>query len=300
MYSRGSPSDAQGAPTMVLNRQLLLEWKVDDIVQTYTERDTLLYSLSLGLGMNPIDPAELSYVLEPAPKVFPTMALVLGNPGPWTGHPVLGIDRKMIVHGEQGITWHRGLPTSGTVIGQTRVLDVIDKGAEKGALLFTERKLYLAESNELIASITGTTVCRGNGGFGGPSGPVPSPHKLPNRAPDLAVDMSTTPQAALLYRLNGDYNTLHADPVRARQAGFPRPISHGLFSFGLCARAVVQSHCGMDGTRLKAFSGRFASPAYPGETLRIQLWRDDDVVSFNAIEPLRNVQVVSNGRAQIT
>lgn len=285
---------------MTLNRQQLLDWKVDDVVQTYSERDAMLYSLSLGLGMNPTDPAELSYVLEPVANVFPTMALVLGNPGPWTGHPALGIDRKMIVHGEQGITWHRNLPPSGTVIGQTRVIDVIDKGSEKGAFLLTERKLYLAESNELIASITGTTVCRGNGGFGGPSGPLPAPHKLPDRAPDLAVDIPTTPQAALLYRLNGDYNTLHADPARALQAGFPRPISHGLFSFGLCARAIVQAFCGMDSTRLKALSGRFASPAYPGEALRIQLWLDRDIVSFNAIEPQRNARVLSNGRAQVT
>lgn len=284
---------------MALDRKLLLDWKVDDIVQTYTERDAILYSLSLGLGMNPVDEAELAYVLEPAPKTFPTMALVLGNPGPWTGHPALGIDRKLLVHGEQGIIWHRSLPASGTVIGKTRVLDVIDKGADKGALLFTERKLYLAGSNELVASIAGTSVCRGNGGFGGPSGPVPAPHQLPARTPDTAVDIPTTPQAALLYRLNGDYNTLHADPLRARQAGFPRPILHGLFSLGLCALAVVRNACGMDGSRLKALSARFASPAYPGETLRIQLWRDDDIVSFNAVELVRNVQVVSNGRAQI-
>lgn len=286
---------------MAIDRQQLLDWPFEDVVQSYTARDSMLYGLSLGLGMDPVDPQQLQFVLEPGLRAFPTMALVLGHPGPWTAHPDLGIDRKRIVHGEQRIDWLGELPVAGTVRGRTRVVDVIDKGVDKGALILTERTLSMADGSAPIASITGTTVCRGDGGFGGPSAPASGasapPHPMPERAPDLSIELPTTPQAALLYRLNGDYNPLHADPVRAREAGFPRPISHGLLSFGLCARALLQGCCDMDPARLRGLSGRFAAPTYPGESLRVDLWRDGQGVSFRAIEPTRGVQVVSNGRA---
>jgi acyl dehydratase len=140
---------------------------------------------------------------------------------------------------------------------------------------------------------------RGDGGFGGPTGPTPAPHALPERAPDAALDMATLPQAALIYRLSGDMNPLHADPKVAAAAGFPRPILHGLCSFGIAGRAVLKLAAGNDPARLTHMQVRFTAPALPGETIRTEIWRGGESVSFRAHALEREAVILNNGMARI-
>jgi acyl dehydratase len=147
--------------------------------------------------------------------------------------------------------------------------------------------------------VTQTIFCRGDGGFGGPPRQTPPPHPIPARAPDAVCDLGTRPEMALIYRLSGDYNLLHADPAVARAAGFDRPILHGLGTFGVSGHAVLKTLCGYDPARLISFAGRFSAPVFPGETIRTEMWRDGAVVSFRARVVERDVVAINNGRAEV-
>jgi acyl dehydratase len=203
------------------------------------------------------------------------------------------------VHGEQGFRIHRAVPVEGKVRGLTEVTDVFDKGKDKGALILTRTTVVDDVSAETICTLTSTSFCRADGGFGGPSGAVREPHRLPERVADITCDLPTLPQAALIYRLSGDYNPLHVDPAYARKAGFKMPILHGRCTFSVAGHAVLKSCCGYDPARLVAMEGRFSSPVYPGETIRTEMWLDGTTVSFRSTVPARNVTVLNNGRAEI-
>lgn len=282
-----------------LNYEKVLNWPFGDVAEDYTERDSIIYALSLGLGFSPTDPDELKFVYEEGLQTFPTMPVVLGHPGPWMADPETGIDVVKVLHGEQHLEIHRPLPTQGSIIGRTRVVEIVDKGAGKGALIITERKLYDKTTGDLLNTQRATIFARGNGGFGGPVTSAPTPHALPDREPDTAVDMPTSPQAALLYRLNGDRNPLHADPKVAEKAGFKAPILHGLATYGIAARAVLKAFDIKDASKLRSFGLRFSSPVYPGETIRIEIWRDDCDVSFRARVVERDAIALNHGRAVI-
>ena len=284
---------------MSLNYTNILDWPFEDVIQHYTERDSIIYALSLGLGFNPTDPGELQFVVEKGLQTFPTMAVVMGHPGSWMTNPDTGIDFVKVLHGEQHLQIHKPLPTEGSVIGRTRVSEVVDKGADKGALIITERKLYEEISGDLLNTQTSVVFARGNGGFGGPVTSGPTPHALPDREPDAVVDIPTSTQAALLYRLNGDYNPLHADPAIAKEAGFEAPILHGLASYGMAARAVLKAFDIDDASRLESFGLRFSAPVYPGETIRTDIWKDGHNVSFRSRVVERDVLVLNNGQAVI-
>jgi acyl dehydratase len=270
-----------------------------DVEHRYAARDTMLYALGLGCGSDPTDADELQFVFEEGLRALPTMAVVLGGSGFWMRDEKTGIDWRKLLHGEQGLTLHRPLPVAGTVIGKLRIKDIVDKGRERGALMFTERSICDKETGAEIATLTSTTVMRGDGGFGGPSGPTPTPHSLPKRAPDAALDIATLPQAALIYRLSGDMNPLHADPKVAAAAGFPRPIMHGLCSFGIAGRALLKLAAGNDPARLTHMQVRFTAPAFPGETIRTEIWRDGESVSFRARTLERDAVILNNGLAKI-
>jgi acyl dehydratase len=284
---------------MPIDYAALKSWPFADVEHSYTARDTMLYALGLGCGSDPTDPDDLRFVFEENLLALPTMAVVLGGPGFWIRNEKTGADWRKILHGEQGLTLHRPLPAAGTVIGRTRIKDIIDKGRERGALMFTERTLTDKATGAPIATLASTTVMRGDGGFGGPSGPTPEPHRLPARAPDAALDIATLPQAALIYRLSGDMNPLHADPKVAAAAGFARPIMHGLCSFGIAGRALVKLACGNDPGRLAHMQVRFTAPAYPGETIRTEIWRDGAELSFRARAVERDAVILSNGLATL-
>ena len=225
------------------------------------------------------------------------MPVVLGHPGSWMADPESGIDMVQVLHGEQHLEIHRSLPVEGAIVGRNRVVEVVDKGADKGALISLERKLLDELTGDLYCTQTAVIFARGNGGFGGPVTRSPQPHRLPDRPPDTTIDLPTTPQMALLYRLSGDYNPLHADPAIAAKAGFPAPVLHGLASFGVAARAVLQGFADEDPARLKSFGLRFSAPVFPGETISTDLWRDGQEVSFRSRVVARDTVVLNNGRA---
>jgi acyl dehydratase len=285
---------------MPINYEKLLALKIPDAEHTYTDKDTMLYALGVGLGHDPLDEQQLDFVYEKNLKALPTFAAVLGYPGFWVRDLDTGIDWVRIVNGEQGVILHRPLASSGTVLGVSRITDVIDKGEGKGALVYTERAVTDKASGALIATVKQTTFCRADGGFGGPPREAPPVHKLPERAPDFSCDLTTRPEQAMIYRLSADRNPLHIDPAIAKAAGYPRPILHGLGTFGVVGHALLRSVCDYDASRVKSFAGRFSAPVFPGETIRTEFWRDGDVVSFRALVPDRNVVVMNNGRAEVT
>ena len=288
---------------MPLEPKKLLALKIPDVEHSYGPKDCMLYALGLGLGQDPLNADELAFVYEKNLKVLPTFALMQGYAAYWLRRPEIGVTWAKVVHGEQGLVLHQPVAPQGTVIGRTRILDVVDKGAGKGALVYSQREISDKASGRLLASLTQTTFCRGDGGFGGAKRETPLPHALPQRAPDGICDFSTRPEMALIYRLSGDVNALHVDPEFAKAAGFPRPVLHGLASFGVAGHALLKTVCGYDPARLTAMAGRFSAPVYPGETIRTEFWRDNDkdlgVVSFRARVVERDVIAIDHGRAQV-
>lgn len=284
----------------------LRHWSFPEIEQHYSVDDTLRYALALGYGQDPLDEAGLRFVNETmpgGPLALPTMAVVLGFPGSWMADPATGIDFAKIVHGEETLVMHRPLPAAGTVIARHRVTHVVDKGAGRGATITYDKDLYDKASGAHLATVTHTTFARGDGGFSAGDGvtdtPPAPPPKPPTREPDHRFDIATLPQQALLYRLCADRNPLHATPAVARAAGFARPILHGLCTYGLAARAVLAVCCQHDPTRLLQLAARFTAPVFPGETLRVEMYREGDGVQFRARVPERDVTVLDNGHARL-
>jgi acyl dehydratase len=283
----------------MLDYKKLMALDLEPIEHAYGPKDCILYALGIGLGQDPINERQLAFVYEKNLQVLPTFAVVLGYSPYSFRRPELGITWSHVVHGEHGLALHRPIPTEGTVLGQVRILDVIDKGEGRGALIYSERKITEKAGGALLATITQTTFCRADGGFGGPKRETPPPHAIPERAPDFVCDLPTRPETALLYRLSGDINPLHAEPSFAKTAGYPRPILHGLATFGISGHALLKEVCGYDPARLRAMSVRFSAPVYPGETIRTEIWRDGGVVSFRARVVERDVIAINNGRAEI-
>jgi acyl dehydratase len=242
-----------------------------------------------------MDEQQLDFLYEPRLKVMPSMPVVLGAPGFWSRNPDTGMDWVKIVHGEQGLILHKPLPTEGEIIGRSRVTGLVDRGEGKGALMYSERQVIDAKTGDLLATLTSTSFLRGDGGFGGPSGPVKQPHAEPDRAPDITLDLATRPEQALIYRLNTDLNPLHIDPKIAAAAGFPRPILHGLCTFGTVCHALLKTLCNYDTSRFGKMDLRFSSPVYPGETIRTEIWHEAGGAAFRARVVERDKVVVSNG-----
>ena len=284
---------------MAIDPDKLLHWPFPEVVQSYSKRDTILYALGLGLSMDPLDEAQLRFTYEDGLQALPSMAVVLATPGFWVKEPESGVDWVKVLHGEQCLEIHKPLPAEATVTATTRVTDVIDKGAERGALLLQERIVVDRATGEKLATLTSTTFARGDGGFGGKSEGGRPVHRLPEREPDSHCDLPTLPQAALIYRLSGDYNPLHADPKVAAAAGFKAPILHGLCTLGVAAHAILKVQCDYDPARFRSLALRFSAPVYPGETIRTEMWRDGDIVSFRARVLERDVVVLNNGRAEV-
>lgn len=279
---------------MTIDYERLKAFDIPEMRQRITANDVILYALSVGLGHDPLDQAQLNYVYEKRLHAMPAMANVLGYAGFWLADPRTGVDAVKLVHGEQSMTLHATLPTEGMVVGRTRVTEIIDKGTGKGALLFSTREIDDAAGRRL-ATIRGTTFLRGDGGFGGPSGPVKPPHPVPDREPDAVVDLPTRPEQALYYRLNGDHNPLHIDPAIAAKAGFARPILHGLCTFGVIAHALLKSLCQYDAEKFGRMDLRFSAPVFPGETIRTEIFLEVGGAAFQARVLERDTVVASNG-----
>lgn len=205
----------------------------------------------------------------------------------------------MVVHGEQRLTMHKPLPISADVLMDERVVGVFDKGKEKGAVILTERVVREKTSGDKLCTLVNTTFARGDGGFGGPKEGAPEPHVLPTRAADVVHEADTRADQAFLYALSGDRNPLHRDPNVAKMAGFPKPILHGLCTYGTACRSVVSTVCKYDPTKITGFDVRFSSPVFPGETIVTEMWVDGNVVSFRSKVKERDVVVLNNGKCTL-
>jgi acyl dehydratase len=275
------------------------------IEHVYDRRDSQLYALGIGLGANPLDAGQLAYVYEGPQgdglRVLPTQANVLAYPGFWAREADTGIDWRRLVHAEQEIVLHAPLPAGGRVLGHNRVSALWDRGEGKGAFMQQTRDVSDVATGRLLATVTQLSLLRGNGGFGagGSDGRPPEPHAIPERSPDHVCDLPTLPQAALIYRLSGDLNPLHADPEIARAAGFDRPILHGMATMGVAAHAVLRTLLDCDSSRFGAMRVRFTAPALPGDTLRTELWVDGGVVSLRTTAIERGAVVLNNGRVDL-
>jgi len=266
-----------------------------DLPFSYTDKDTMLYALSVGMGRDPLDSRELPYVFEQGVplRTLPTLATVLVP----EMFPVgLGWDYSQILHSEQRLRLYRPLPAAADLLINKRVLDVFDRGPKLGALVLLEAEGRLASDDTVLFTMGCTIVARGDGGFGGPNGKGIPPHRPPRREPDLSCDVATRPDQALLYRLTGDRNPLHADPASAARVGFDRPILHGLCTFGIACRAILQTICDYDYTLIEEFDARFSAPVFPGDTITTDMWQEGNVVSFNCSVKARDEQVLRNGK----
>lgn len=262
----------------------------------FTKKDVMLYALGLGLGA---DEADLPFVYEDGLQVLPTFGAVMGYPGFWVkDDPALGIDWRKVLNGEQAIRLHKLLPAEGSVTGEMRVTDVVDKGEGKDCLLYTVREVRDA-GGELLCEVLNTIVVRGHGGFGGPAAHSSAPAaqaQRPDRAADHLVDFPILEQAALIYRLSGDYNPLHADPAIARGAGFPRAILHGAATWGIAGHVLLRALCGGNAALMRSFGARFTSPVFPGETLRTEIWATEPGRAvFRCSVPARDKNVLDAG-----
>ena len=289
----------------MLNYDTVKNWPFKPIVQTYTRRDSMLYALGLNMGADPMDRGQLRFVFEKDLQTLPTMATVLGSPGFWWRDPATGADWVKLVHGEQSIRLYKPLPAEATVIAQNRVVSITDKGAGKGAMVVINRQIKDQATGDVLADVVHGTFLRGDGGYSkGPEQSDPGPPVLPappDSPPAIEMEFDCLAQQALIYRLSGDYNPLHADPDVATAAGFARPILHGLCTYGMAAHAVLRAVTHYDATRIKAISTRFTSPVYPGETIKFQLWpRDSNSFSLRARIDARNVVVLNNGWVELT
>lgn len=269
------------------------------INQSYTEKDTILYALGVGAGVDPVSPQELPFVFEKSLRIIPSQASVLAYPGFWLGEPELGIEWLKLLHGEQAIIFERPLASAGALTGEFEILGVDDKGPEKGAVIFFEKRIRDAADGGLICRVRSTYFLRGDGGCGSWGAPVQPPSALPDNAPDCLIDMTTRPDQALIYRLSGDYNPIHVDPDAAATAGFERPILHGLCTFGVATYALVQNICEGDPDRIKELFVRFSSPVYPGETIRVEVYNEPNGYRFRARSLERNVIVLDRGLCRL-
>lgn len=285
---------------MPLDYEKLKNWQVEPVTHQYSSRDAILYALGIGLGFDPVDEQQLRFLHDKQLQTLPTLATVLGYPWGWIYKVNAGATRLRHVLAEQGITIHKLPPPQGEVISHLGVTHIVDKGRDKGALIFTERRIYEKQSGDLLCTLTNTMFCRGDGGFGGPDGPVRAPHAIPQRAPDAVCELPSLPQAALIYQLCGDRNPLHVDPAVALAAGFKRPILHGLCTFGMAGHALLKTCCNYDPAKLLAIEGRFSAPVFPGEAVTTEIWREGNTVAFRSKIAARDAVVINNGRAEIS
>ena len=290
----------------------------------YGPDDVILYHLGVGAGFDATDPRELEYTFEKQLKVLPSFAVVAGSSftsrvrrsleqdaggGGLFSVPGLEFNPAMLLHGEQEILIHQPLPTEAAFSSEGRIAEIWDKG--KAALVVVE---YLAKDEAGAPLFTNrmSLFLRGEGGFGGPSGP-PAANPRPDRDPDGSVESPTLNQQALLYRLNGDKNPLHADPAFAKRGGFDKPIIHGLCSYGIACKPIIHGLCSygiackaivdhvLDGdtTRVRRYAARFAGVAFPGETYRTDWWREGETLLLEVRSKQRDALIISNAAIEL-
>lgn len=259
---------------------------------SWTSKDALLYAVGVGAGAT-----ELAFTTENSAgidqQVLPTFAVIPGMSVSAIGAAGT-FDFTQLVHGEQAFELHRPLPVEATVSSTSRLVGVYDKG--KGAVLASETTSLDAATGEVLFTNRSSVFIRGAGGFGGDRGPSASGSAVPERLADRSVTYPTSPDQALIYRLSGDRNPLHADPTFAALAGFERPILHGLCTYGVTGRVLLQALCDGDASRFASMEGRFSAPVYPGEDLTVDMWLDGDGSAVFTTTSSSGVRVIDAGR----
>jgi 3-hydroxyacyl-CoA dehydrogenase/3a,7a,12a-trihydroxy-5b-cholest-24-enoyl-CoA hydratase len=270
--------------------QSIVGRKLPAIPAAWDQKDVMLYALGVG-------ETSLPFCYERDLKVLPTFAVVPAFPAMFTLGSAMQVNPMMVLHGEQRIELAGPIPTSTTIVSQPVVVAVYDK--VKGAVVVVEVESR-DEKGTLLFKNTFTTFARGEGGFGGDRGPSGPRNEPPARAPDAVVEMPTLEHQALIYRLSGDMNPLHADPDMAALGGYPKPILHGLCTFGHVGRAILHRFCGSDPASMKDFEVRFSGVVYPGETIVTEMWRESPTrVVVQAKTKERGEVVLSSAAATI-
>jgi len=282
---------------MPINYDEIMSLKSENIEISYTDKDSILYGLGVGLGNDPMDIDELKYVYENGQIALPSMATNFQY------HSSLlmsaNLNFIMVVHGEQKLSIINPIPVSGEFVADMKVINCFDKGASKGAIVEVETTVKLKSDGTEICKLISTTFARGDGGFGGPESP---PQKVyePEGTPDIVDEITTKPDQALIFRLSGDYNPLHSDPNFAKAAGFPKPILHGLCTYGVACRSIVKTACDKDVKKLKSFNCRFSSPVFPGETIVTEMWKNGNIINFQSKVKERDKIILKNGVSEIS
>jgi acyl dehydratase len=283
-------------PDMPIDPNVAIGAEFNVLEFSWTASDVQLYHLALGAGANPMNPRELSYVIDHKPQVLPTFGCVAASfheiEPPKVNWPGVDIDLAKVLHASEQVIVPAPLPPSGSARAISRITEVWDKG--KAAVVGLETSVVSTDGTPLWTQRR-SIFARGEGGFGGERGPSTSV-AAPERAPDFEVPLPTLPQQALLYRLCGDRNPLHSDPEFAAAAGFPRPILHGLCTFGITCKAIADACLDSDVSRVGSYGARFAGVVYPGEMLLARIWQQDDgrfVAMVTA--PGRDDEVVLSG-----
>ncbi|HET6794447.1 MAG TPA: MaoC/PaaZ C-terminal domain-containing protein [Acidimicrobiales bacterium] len=249
--------------------------------RSWTSKDALLYAVGVGAGVTDPTGHELEFTTENSSgvtqQVLPTFAVIIG--GAMGGMRDIGtFNPAMLVDGGRTLVLHRPIPVDGKIRSRGRVVGVYDKGS--GAVVATESESVDAATGEPLFNLNGNIFLRGEGGFGGDRGPSGPRNVPPDRKPDHEVTYETRADQALIYRLSGDRNPLHSDPEFAKMAGFPKPILHGLCTYGFTGRALLHALCGSDPARFRSMEGRFSKPVFPGEALTVKMWVDGDSAVF--------------------
>jgi (3R)-3-hydroxyacyl-CoA dehydrogenase / 3a,7a,12a-trihydroxy-5b-cholest-24-enoyl-CoA hydratase / enoyl-CoA hydratase 2 len=283
-----------------------LGYEYPERTTSYDERDLSIYALGVGAAADPLDDKELRYVYEmhkggfqpiPTYGVIPAINCILEMAKEGTMAPGLNYGLDRLLHGEQSLTLERPLPTKAKLTHKTRIKEIFDKG--KGAVINTETKSYDQEG-DLVCTNEFVAFIRGAGGWGGNPGPSGKQNEPPSRAPDAVVEQRIDDSQALLYRLSGDWNPLHADPSFAQAFGFERPILHGLCTFGYAARHVLGKYAPEGDPRyFKSIKVRFAKSVFPGETIRTEMWKEADKVLFQVKVKERDEVVISNAAIEL-
>jgi acyl dehydratase len=261
----------------------------------WSSSDVQLYHLGLGAGADPLDERELRYLADDTPQVLPTFGNVAQTfhvtEAPTVEFPGIDIELSRVLHASEAITVPAPIPPSGTGRAVTRFTEIWDKG--KAAVIWSETTVTTLDGDPLWTQKR-SIFARGEGGFGGERGSSASTEP-PDRAPDVELSVPTLPQQALLYRLCGDRNPLHSDPGFASAAGFPKPILHGLCTYGIGAKVLVDEFLDGDVSRVRSFGARFAGVLYPGETLKVSAWKNGDGLLAVLSAPSRDDAVVLSG-----
>ena len=279
---------------MPFDAHVLRDAVINDVPVGYAANDAMLYAIGVGLGRDPLDARQLAYVTElTGQKTLPTLASMIV---PDSIVSDAGLDLGGILHRAQSLRIFRPLPASAELLANQRVVSVADRGVGVGAEIELETELRLARDDTVVCILGSRLIARGDGGFGGQAPTVRSRHRMPGRTPDLVCELPTEEWQALLFRLAGDMNPLHADPASARSAGFDRPILHGRCTYGIACHAILKTVCDYDFTLIREFDVRFSSPVFPGDTITTEMWQDGNVVSFRSRVVDRDAVVLSNGR----